>query len=481
MDLRKLGLVATPMVAFAILVLALRSGARSDVRAAIVYGAPPPKAHLGLAWQLFTVDDDRGVKQPVAVAHLSVMAKAKGREVTWEGASNGDGIAEMWLDLPGIERGNAVDLVVRDRDGDDVLVRGAARWHSGAASTAMQAVTPWAHFGRREGDVVIDVAVYGQRLAPSFPTSLWVRATSRAGAPLANVTLTTETDGLQMAPTTAKTDERGWAQLIATAQMHYASLGIKAQSEAGALGEWAGTLATAPGASHGALPARLAPDTPYSFELVGASEHLAYVEIQDAQGRVWADTIAFVADANGAPRATVRMPRLHDGLHWLVTSGTPSGAEKMSAGTLVDPFFVASTDEGALRLGSSQEVCASPRDADAMPRAIGPCVTLSSTPGPFARWIALEGFASKHAHDADRRLRGIVIALGALVVAATLEGLIIVTGVRDSRRRLRASGEGSSDEMKKAAPRVGVLRIAIALLVALLGFALIAILVLRSA
>ena len=134
MDARKLGLVATPLVAFVILVLALRSGAREDVRAAIVYGAPVAKAGLGLAWQVFTVDDDRGMKQPVAIPHLSVTATANGREAKWVGASNDDGIAEVWLDLPGIKHGDAVDLVVRDVKRDDVLAKGTARWSVASTS-----------------------------------------------------------------------------------------------------------------------------------------------------------------------------------------------------------------------------------------------------------------------------------------------------------------------------------------------------------
>lgn len=483
MDARKLGLVATPLVAFVILVLALRSGAREDVRAAIVYGAPVAKAGLGLAWQVFTVDDDRGMKQPLAIAQLSVTATANGRESRWVGASNDDGIAEVWLDLPGIKRGDAVDLVVRDVVRDDVLAKGKARWDAASAGTTLPTTAPWAHFGRRDGDVVLDVAVYGQRLAPSFATPLWVRATSRAGAPLANVSLTLETDGLTLSTTTAKTDARGWAELSATAQMHYVSLGISAASEprAQATGEWAGTIATAPGASHAKLGARVLPDQMHAFELVGASEHIAYVEVQDAQGRAWADAVALVPDASGAPRATLRMPPLREGLYWLVTSGTPSGAENISSSTLIDPFVVAASDDAALGFGAFKEVCTRASDASDSARVVGPCVALSAAPGPFARWVALEGFAAKHAHDAGRRQRGIALAAGAMLVAAVLEGLIIVTGVRDARRKLRASGESASDEMKDSAPRVTALQLAIGLLVALLGFALVATLVLREA
>jgi hypothetical protein len=486
MDARKLGLVATPLVAFTILVLALRSGAREDVRAAIVYGATPSKAGLGLAWQLLTLDDDRGMKQPMALAALSVTAKANGREVTWTGASNDDGIAEVWLDLPGIKTGDALDLVVRDVKADDILARGAARWDAiPSRNRAGEGAPPWAHFGRRDGDIVLDVAVYGQRLAPSFPTPLWVRATDRAGAPLDDVGLTMETDGVRLNAPTARTDPRGWAAFVATAQMHYASIGIKAAARDGhdapLTGEWAGTIATAPGASFAKIETRLAPGAPHALEIIGASQHLAYVEIQDSTGRVWAHTLPLVPDAGGAPRATLAMPALGEGLYWLVTSGTPSGAEKMSAATVVDPFFVAANDGEAVSFGTSKAACSGARDARVAARALGPCAALTDSPGPFARWIALEGLTAKHAHDRERRHRGILLALGALVVASVLEGLIIVTGVRDSRRKLRASGESASDEMKNSAPRVTALQLAIGLLVALLGFALIATLVLREA
>ena len=155
MDLRKLGLAGTPLVAFTILALALRSGAPDETRAAVVYGAPPAKSSLGLAWQVFTVDEARGFRQPVAITHLSVTARAKGREVAWDGSSNADGIAEAWLELPGIVRGDPIELVVRDATLDDVLARGVAKW-GGEAWVDRPSAPPWSQPGRREGEVLMD-------------------------------------------------------------------------------------------------------------------------------------------------------------------------------------------------------------------------------------------------------------------------------------------------------------------------------------
>src|SRR5450631_3084632 len=123
--LRSIALFAIPLVAFTTLAIGLHIGARSAVRAAIVYGAPPAAAASGLAWQVVTIDEDNASRAPAAVPSLSVVARANGVETRWSGPSNDDGVAEVWLDLPGAKRGDRVDLVVRDARGG-VLAEGTA-------------------------------------------------------------------------------------------------------------------------------------------------------------------------------------------------------------------------------------------------------------------------------------------------------------------------------------------------------------------
>src|SRR5207244_12853789 len=121
--------------------------------------------------------------------------------------------------------------------------------------------------------------------------------------------------------------------------------------------------------------------------------------------------------ARSTPRATFDLPKLAPGLYWLAVSGDPKGAETGGAATTVDPFFVATDDEAALKLGLSPDACTA--DAQGAKRALGPCLALT-TAGPFPRWTALEGFASVRARDAANRARGMQLSVGSLVVAAAL-------------------------------------------------------------
>src|SRR4051812_39307840 len=107
-------MVVTPVVAIATVALGLRVGARRTIHAALVYGAP--RAHEGgaLAWQLVTIVEDRGVRETEPLAGVTVRARAPGgREATWAGETNADGVAEVQLDLPGVARGAAIELEVR--------------------------------------------------------------------------------------------------------------------------------------------------------------------------------------------------------------------------------------------------------------------------------------------------------------------------------------------------------------------------------
>ncbi len=481
---RTIALFAIPLVSFATLAVGLRIGARSAVRAAIVYGAPPSAADAGLAWQVVTIDEDGSVRTPAAVVELSVVARANGREVRWNGSSNEDGVAEVWLDFPGVKKGDRVDLVVRDTGSGVVLAEGAAAWEEIAATPPSIA---WARHARREGDVALDVAVYGQRIAPGFPSAIWIRATDRAtGAPLADTTIEAEPEGMTLTSSTVTTDARGWAAFAAQPIGHVLQLVVHATANATAegasrKGEWAGALAAAPGGCAVSLPARLQPATLHTFEVIAPTRRShAYIEVHDATGRAAATAPALKLDSTGTPRTSFDLPKLAPGLYWIAVSGDPKGAETGGTATIVQPFFVAATDDEALKLGLSPDGCAPPADPREAKRAIGPCLALAAA-GPFPRWTAIEGFASVRVHEATNRARGMAISVGSVVVAAALEALLILVGVAESRRKLRASQELAGEDRASLKVSHGALRVAIGLLVALLGFGLVLALVLRAA
>jgi hypothetical protein len=94
--------------------------------------------------------------------------------------------------------------------------------------------------------------------------------------------------------------------------------------------------------------------------------------------------------------------------------------------------------------------------------------------------MALEGLTLQHARDAEKRARGMTLALGAVVIAGILEALLVLRASASSRAGLReaiaAGGEGSaaSERWLGRAWSGRAWTVGIALLVALMGFALMA-------
>src|SRR3954463_10368101 len=98
--------IGAPIVAILTLMIGLRIGAGEAVRAAVLFGAPPPhpapNGSTRLAWQLLTFLDDRGVKETIPMKGIEVVARSKGHEARWKGESNADGIAEVSLEIEGL-------------------------------------------------------------------------------------------------------------------------------------------------------------------------------------------------------------------------------------------------------------------------------------------------------------------------------------------------------------------------------------------
>jgi hypothetical protein len=306
-----------------------------------------------------------------------------------------------------------------------------------------------------------------------------VRATDVAsGAPIGGLAIDAEPEGMTLSTTTATTDARGWAAFTAQPIGHVLQMSLHTKS-GDRTGDWIGALAVAPGGSGLSVPARLQPNALHTFEVVAPTQRAhAYLEVHDDTGRAWATAPALELDATSTPRATFDLPKLAAGLYWIAVSGDPQGAETAGAATTYEPFFVAEDDAAALKLGLSADACAA--SGAETKRAIGPCLATAAA-GPFPRWTALEGFASVRAHEAKNRSRGMTLAVGSIVVAAALETLLILVGVSESRRRLRAAQTDADEDVAMATPRTTAMRVAVGLLVALLGFALVLALVLRAA
>jgi hypothetical protein len=463
-------MVVTPMITMAVVTLGMRMGADSAVRAAVVVGAPPSAAGTGLAWQVLTFDEDHAMREPVAVPELSVTARTAQGNVSWRGATNEDGAAETLL---AVEDARRVWLEVRA--GGAVLAAGDAEVPGSFGASGPS--TAWTRFTRREGTVALDVAILGQRVASGFPASLWVRATDpTTHAGVAGVTIEPEQDAsLSADAAQAQTDACGWAHVAVTPMGHAVALTLHAHDPRGKTGLWAGALFVSPGAAQVSMRDRYSPEEEPVIELVMPNVRTtAYVEIDDARGRAWAAAVPLAPREGGLPGATVHAPRLSPGLYWTVASSDPAAGALLGPGASARPFFVAASDEQALAFGTERAECASSRNPREPARALSICASLVA-PTPIPRETLLDGFAAKHALRAHKRARSMALSLGAIAIAMVLETVLLVRTARRARMRLHAAasdGELESELVDERAERAG--KLGIALLVAMLGFVLLA-------
>jgi hypothetical protein len=468
----RLLLVLTPAVAMTAVGVGLHLGGRGSVRAAVVRGALPSAAATGLAWQVVVFDENQGARETAPGVPLEVVAHATGVDSTWRGVTNDDGVAEVELPIA-----DARGLSLEIRSGDQVLARGEA---SEAPATKLPAPpVGWIRFARREGAIALDVALLGARAAPGFPADLWVRATdptTHAPVPGASVTLDpADSDGLYSetgahASPASRTDSRGWAHLVVTPIGLAVTAALQARAEGIAsmlaktathTGTWVGGLFMSPGAPHIDVASRVAPQTAVRLVVTTPTiRSLAYVEIDDPHGRAWAATPRLRPGTDGTSRAEVEAPALAPGLYWIAAAADPAGAATLEAGSSARPFFVAPSNEAALATAaataSDRDVCAPPRDPREAPGAVDACLALAPI-APVTRWTALDGFVLQRTLDHEARQKGLAVGLGALAVAVALEAILL----------LRAAVGGR------------VRTVAVAVLVGLLGFALLAAFIVR--
>jgi hypothetical protein len=436
MNARSAAITLTPLATMIALGAGLRVGASDRETAAIVFGAPLATGSHALAWQIAVSSDDRGIREPVVVPDLEVTASHAGTTARWRGATNADGIAEAHVELPGLTEGGEVHLEVRAAR--DALAVGPAAWGP-AWSEAPRAA--WARPARKDGPIALDVAPVGERLPVGFAGVVGVRATDRAtGAPLGGVTIDVEPEpGLEVTASRVTTCANGWGAIGARPTFQVTGMSLHAQT-GGREGAWFGGVPTAGGASHASVPMRIAPGEARAVPIDAASPRGAlYAEIDDPRGRRVAQVLA-------APRALLDAPPLAEGLYWIVTSNEARGAEALARGSVAQPFVVARAS------GDERDACT---DLAVLAQGAAP---------RFPRWIALDGFAGRRERARARHARGTAIGLLALAIGGALEALLVLGSAR-------RSGEDLPAAMVRRSPAGNV---AIGVLAALLGFALLA-------
>jgi len=461
-------LLAPPAITVVVIALGLRIGASHEARAARVYGAPPSTARRGLAWTVAVEREDRGVSEPVPGEPLVAQAQmGADRTAHWEGSTNADGVAEAWLALEGAAPGDRVDLSVSSKRDGAVLARGKA---TVPPAHELRDISdrrlPFLAASRQDGAIRLDVFVVDRALAAEFPSRALIQAKdAHSGARLGGVRIVVEPEpGLEAAPQSVVTCEAGWAELSLTARAHVVGASLHAQmaasvTDAARVGDWFGAIPVAGGALFVPMPTVLPADSSREMAVHSPTpQSRAYVEIDDAQGRAFARAVDLLPDETGMRSARFEVPALLPGNDFLVVSSDPRGAEKPAGATLVYPFLVARPAANA------SEACG---DLQHLVEGIE-----NKEPAGFPRPLVLDGLVPVHALAAQARHRGLRLALGTVLLAALVEALLLLRQAKRGRTALRALPPQIVEG------RAGT--VAVGLGIALLGFALLAALLLRS-
>jgi hypothetical protein len=465
-------IVLAPIVSVATLMLGLRVGAGNAVRSASVFAAPPGKpASAGgptpFAWQILTYLEDRSVRETIAMNDIVLIARSKGKEARWEGASNADGVAEAVFELPSFADGDPVDVEVRTKTDAMPLAAGVASWKTTKWPAAPDDIgeRAAARPSRREGAIGIDLLVEGERLVVGFETPMWAHAVAPSLDPSRIAWSVTPEPGLSADLATGATSKcDGWVELPSQANAHVVGIQIEAKiaspTEDARKGVWFGALPVAPGAFFVGAPRFVPEGKAEDVVLVAPNpRNVVYAEVDDEHGRVFAVVLPVTASpSDPVPRARFTMPKLAPGLHWIVASGEPHGAERLAGAAIAKPFLV-----GGAPGVRPEEAC-----------SIGPWLARRPATG-FARWLAVDGMAVRGASNRAYHRLGLFIGLVSLLAAAILEVLLLTAASREARAVMLLADldepEADRDQVT-ARPPGG--NLAIALLVAMLGFALLA-------
>jgi hypothetical protein len=415
---------------------------------------------------VLTYLEDRGVRETIAMRDLTVIVRTQsGKESRWSGSSNVDGIAEASLEIVG--PGETLTVEVDQKGEREPLAFGVvtppASWAAQSRSTESAAA---ARPSKREGAIGLEVVVEGERLVVGWESTVWARAIDPGGDPARTTIVVTPEPGLVL-DRASKVGCDGWAELRVVAQAHVVGVQIDAKDPEGRTGTWFGALPVAPGAffigSARSIPAGQA----QTATLVAPNPRsVVYAEVDDEVGRVFASALTLsVEPGDPTPRARFAMPPLAPGLHWIVVSGEPRGAERLAGAAIAKPFLV-----GSAPGVQPEEAC-----------SIGPWLARRPAAG-FPRWLAVDGMSTRGASNRSRHRAGLFIGLLSLFAAAVLEILLLTATSREARAMmLLAELDEPEAERERVTARSPGGGLAIALLVAMLGFALLAALMIAKA
>jgi hypothetical protein len=442
--------------------LALRAGASTRIRAATIEAAPPGRGRTGLTLRLTTWADEGGVSEVVALPNLHLVARTNAADAEWSGASNADGKADAWLDLPTVRAGDDVRVNL-ESDGAS-LAEGSLKVPSpDPAALRNDDSLP---SQRSSGPLTVEVFVYGSKLVPGGETPVAVRVRDAAtgiGVEHASVGVDPE-PGLKVVRGFPATSAGGWS--VGDVALGFVSTAWTLSIRAGdRTATWFGALPVSPGAAivPGGLAPRLAAGTSATLPLeVPPATARLYVDVVDASG--WDDGAVLELARASAGRTGVTLPPLRPGLYWLVTSPDAEGLVSLAGATVARPFYVGPSVQSA------------EEDLIDLVRARPPAIT---------RGLVLDGFKVPREKAERVRRRTVALAGGSVLIGSLLEALLLWSAARRARATMRemdaAAGELGLEPLEgPGLRRTALFRLLILAFVTLLGFALVAMLVTRS-
>lgn len=455
--LRTAILVFTPLVAVLVLVLGLRIGGKDAVHAATIWGAPASGGRLVL--QVVTMLDDRGVREsvPLSGVHVAVTETETGAVTTFDGDTNADGVIEVVVPVTGKKQAFSAKITARGEPrplAEGTFVAPTGPFGPGARRGAQVRAT------QRTGELVVDTFVTDERLVVGKSTPIVVRVTTPGGENVSDARLSVVPEpGVEATPF-SRTCKSGYGFGAATALFHTVGMRIEAELPDGRKGATFAAYPVAHGAYDVDAPRDVASGAPFTVTVRAPNvRRVAYTEIDDEHGRVFATPLAFDALPAG-PSATFQAPPLAPGLYWIVTASDPKGAERIEGATVAR----------VLRVGHARAEA----DLDCDARA-----DLAMHPGDgFVRTELLDGLPGRREGDTKRARLGLTIALVGLFSAAIVETVLALRVVREAREAIESAVRASERDDDAAASRVtrrssaGSVVVGVALVV--LGFALLA-------
>lgn len=433
-----------PLLAVAVTATVLLGpGATRKAAFVRVYGTPTSSAQT-LALRIEGAERLYGVDEKAAFENISVEATDADTPLEPVRLSLGaDAIGEVLINAP---RPLTGPISLRVTHGDHVLAHGNIDLHHAPPSERF-VLSPLSLPGQTSGNLKMYVAVRRGALAAPLPDVLDIRVglaehVSPSNQGFDGIELEASAPGATIEPSKFVTDEHGAASIVVTPQAHHVELTITGKHPGHGDGRWEGTLPVIPGAIW------MEPETKNGLVFVSqAPRDRVYVSAMNETGRIFGAIVPVSPDAHHMYRGRLDLPKhVQDVATHVVVAGDP---QEQGAATVAWPL----------------------------------------RSGEVARSLQLErlldGAADAEQYERARASKARRAALWVVVAAMIFVVLLMLVQSRRAQRQLEANlGSAADDASSKgqddraqivatARQESPVLRVALAVALVLLAFAMI--------